>query len=107
MKEVLISLKERELFEKSVPGDLVVLAVLHHMLGDFHCLLYFCQHDVTGGQRDVVSGVHAWERWSDDWEVVLLVFFVEETLVVYLEGNQVWVIFDLAKLYWIVMSPLS
>ena len=107
MKEMLICLKEWELFEKSVPGDLVVLAVLHHGLGDFHGLFYFCQHDVTSGDRDVVSSVHAWEGWSDDWEVILLVFFVEETLVVYLEGNQVRVIFDLAELYGVVMSPLS
>ena len=104
---MLIRLEERELFEKPVPSDLIILTVLHHVLGDFHCLFYFCQHDVTSGQRDVVSGVHAWEGWCDDWKVVLLIFFVEETLVVYLEGNQVRVIFDLAEFYGVVMSPLS
>ena len=52
---MLIRLEERELFEKPVPSDLIILTVLHHVLGDFHCLFYFSQHNVTGGKRDIVS----------------------------------------------------
>lgn len=77
MNEVLICLEEWELFEETFPGDLVVEAVLHHVLGDLHGLLDFGQHDVSGGQGNVIGGVHTWESWSDDREIVLLVLFVE------------------------------
>jgi hypothetical protein len=53
--EMLIRFEEGELLEKSFPSYLVVLSVVHHMLGDFHCLFYFCQHDVSCRQRNVVS----------------------------------------------------
>jgi len=46
---VLVGLEEWELLEKAFPGNLVVLAVFHHVFGDFHRLLDFRKHDITSG----------------------------------------------------------
>ena len=39
LEEMLVSLEERKLFEKSIPCGLLLLTVGHQMLGDFHGFL--------------------------------------------------------------------
>ena len=84
---MLVCFEKWELLEKSFPRNLVIILVFHHMLGDFHGFFNLGEHNVSGGQRNVISGVHAWESRGNDREVIFLILFVEKLLVIYVKGN--------------------
>ena len=47
LDEVLVSFEERELLEKSSPGDLIVV-FLHHMLRDLHTFFKLSNNNISG-----------------------------------------------------------
>lgn len=77
LDEVLISFEEREFLEEPIPSDPACVTSAHQMLCDLHCLLYFSDHDVSSGQRDIMSRIHRWKGGCNYWEEVSLLGFVK------------------------------
>ena len=104
---MLIGLEERKLFKKSFPRDPIVLSSIHQVFGNLHGFLKFGDHNISGCQSHVIGRIHGWERRGDDREDVTLFGCVKQHFVMNCKGNKIWVVFDFAKMDWVVVRPFS
>lgn len=109
LDEVLVSFEERELLEKSFPGDLIVV-FLHHMLRDLHTFFKLSNNNISGCQGHFSRGIHLRLSRSDDRkEVSSLLLLVDKTTFLVFENRDFarLSLDDCIKMNWVVCSPLS